>query len=190
MQTKYILHGGYTRKKNKKNKEFFAECFADLGNQPKILVVLFAYENDGDQEYYEKFCQRLQSFTEKDLQFEKASRENFEKQIKQADLVFLQGGDTNLTLDKMKQYTDLEKLFRGKTVAGSSAGAYALAVIGASHSETHMREGLGILPIRLVCHYKSNDLPPSQTSLEEVEEAHKDLELVLLGDCEHRVFYE
>jgi len=189
MKTKYILHGGYTREDNSENTKFFSECFADTPNKTKVLVVLFASENDGSIEYYENFCKRLKTFTDKDLEFIKANREDFASQIEQVNVVFLQGGDTNRILEALKSYPQLADMFKGKTIVGSSAGAYALANLGTSHEEIYMREGLNILPLRVVCHYQSDRLPPSKTSLEEIQNAKQELELVLLEDYKYKVFW-
>lgn len=188
MKTKYILHGGFTRTDNLENQRFFTECFIDVPQVSNVLIVLFASENDGDMEYYENLCGRLKIFSDKELAFEKADRENFISQVEKADVVFLQGGDTNRVLTALKEYSNLKELLIGKTIIGSSAGAYVLGVLGTSHGEVHMREGLGILPLRVVCHYESDRLPPSNTSLEEIEKSEEDLELILLKDYEHQVF--
>jgi peptidase E len=189
MKTKYILHGGYAREDSPENIKFFSECFADTPEKSNVLIVLFASENDGDIEYYKNFCVRLKKFTDKELSFTKANREDFISQITQADIVFLQGGDTNRILEALQRYPALSETFSNKTIIGSSAGAYALANLGTSHEEVHMREGLSILPLRVVCHYQSEKLPPSETSLKEIRNSKKDLELVLLKDYEHKVFF-
>lgn len=188
MNTKYILHGGYTRIENEQNKSFFKECSIDAKDESNVLIVLFASENDGDLEYYDDLCNRLKRYTEKKLYFKKANRENFVSQIEDADIIFFEGGDTNRILSILRRYENLSKKFIGKTIIGSSAGAYALATMGTSHGEIHMREGLGILPLRVVCHYESDELPPSDTSIEEIKNSHQELELVLLKDYEYRIF--
>lgn len=188
MKTKYILHGGYENEDNSQNGEFFTECFADTPEKPTALIVMFARENDGDTEKYENRCRLMSKFTDKDVKFKKANRETFEAQINQADIIFFQGGNTNMLLEKLKKYSDLPDALKGKTVVGSSAGAYALSTLGASHHEAHTREGLGILPLRVVCHYESDRLAPSKTSLTEIRNTREDLELILLRDYEYRVF--
>jgi len=187
--TKYILHGGYTRKKNAENIKFFTEFFRDIPENGTILAVLFASENDGDENYFKKFCGRLKNYTSKEVTFLKANRDDFIEQATKSDAIFLQGGNTRRILKVMRDYKNLSEVFAGKTIAGSSAGAYTLATLGTSHDEKNMREGLGILPLRVVCHYESDKLPPSETSLDEIRNSEQQLELVLLKDFESRVFY-
>lgn len=188
MKTKYILHGGFTRDDNDENKKFFSECFEDVPKKANILIVLFATEGGGDIEYYENFCNRLQTFTDKELTFTKADQDNFIHQVQKADAVFLQGGDTNRLISALEKYSDLSELFKGKTIIGSSAGAYALAVLCTSHSEAVVRKGLGILPLRVVCHYQSDRMSPNKASFEEIKTSRKDLELILLKDYGYKTF--
>ena len=75
-------------------------------------------------------------------------------------------------------------------MAGSSAGAYALAKFGTSHSEEVVREGLGLVPVRRVCYWESPDLPPSATSVALLKDTAPNLELVFLKDFEWRIFNE
>ena len=154
-----------------------------------MLIVLFALKDDGGTEYYKHLSGRLKKFSKKDLIFEKANKRDFVSQVEKADVVFLEGGDTNRMLTTLRGCLDLKELFIGKTIIGSSAGAYALGALGTSHGEIHARKGLGVLPLRIVCHYKSNSLPPSDTSLEEIKNTYGELELLLLKDYEYKVFY-
>ncbi|MFH1826989.1 MAG: hypothetical protein ABH812_00965 [bacterium] len=41
-----MLHGGYTRIKNKSNKLFFREILSTFENSVKVLIVLFARPED------------------------------------------------------------------------------------------------------------------------------------------------
>jgi len=109
--------------------------------------------------------------------------------MKKADVIFLKGGSTVLLMNVLKNYLELGEKFLGKAVVGSSAGAYVLSELWTDHGDdVHMRKGLGILLLRIVCHYQSELLPPSHLSLQEIKDSRHDLELVLLRDCEHQVF--
>jgi peptidase E len=122
------------------------------------------------------------------LNFKIATQEDFLEQLKESDAVLFNGGSTSKLLRILREYPDLNTLVAGKTVAGSSAGAYMLATLGASHSEEVVREGLGFVPLRVVCHYESPTLPPSMASVTNLKERSRDLELVILRDHEWRVF--
>lgn len=188
--TKYILHGGYTKEDNESNQAFFVEFFKDVPDNGTVLFVYFATRID--EEIPEKFrehvkiCEKFS--TERNLNFKIATQENFLEQLKESDALLFNGGSTSKLLRVLCEYPDLKPLVTGKTVAGSSAGAYILATLGASHSEEVVREGLGFVPLRVICHYESPTLPPSMASVANLKEISPDLELVILRDYEWRVF--
>lgn len=101
--------------------------------------------------------------------------------------MYFHGGSTNKLLETLRTYPDLKPLLEGKTIAGSSAGAYAIAQFGASHSEDAVREGLGLAPLRVICHDESAELPPAPGAVALLKETSKNLELVSLKDCEWKV---
>jgi peptidase E len=183
--TKYLLHGGFTRRENDHNRSFFEEFLKDIQENANILLVLFA---SAPNEVDEKFSTLRDILTKyaggKQLNFIKAELPEFEEQLARAEAVFFQGGNTDKILKALDDIGDLQNKLKGKTVAGSSAGAYALATYGAAHTSDNMRNGLSVLPVRLVCHFESLDHPPTMTSLLQVEEVNPDLELIYLKDCE------
>lgn len=188
--TKYILHGGYTRVDNESNRAFFTELVKDVPSGGTVLLVYFASEpgDDIEQRFNNHRKQILNLIKDKTLNFEQADTENFISQLRKAQAVYFNGGDTNILLRSLSRYSNLINLFKGKTIAGSSAGAYALVSYGTAHSEEHVRKGLGALPVRVICHYKSQDLPPSESSVKEILNLGTDLELIYLKDFEWRVF--
>ena len=187
--TKFVLHGGFTRRDNELNRTFYKEFVKDVPSHGNILLVYFASRYEDTSEVYEEMSAKLQKQSEdKEFSVAQASKGDFMKQLGDADAVYIHGGSTNKLLDVLRTYSGIEKLTAGKTVAGSSAGAYAIAKYGASHSEDRVREGLGLLPIRLACHYESEELPPAEGAMKVLRESFTELELVLLKDCEWKVF--
>jgi peptidase E len=188
--TKYILHGGFSRKDNELNRGFFCEFVRDVPPGGTVLLVYFASEPGDDINLrFANHRQQISSLVHnKSFNFVVAEETEFVDQLSKADAVYFNGGNTTLLLATLGKYHGVKELLEGKTVAGSSAGAYALAAYGTAHSEEHVREGLGLVPVRVVCHYESVDLPPSETSLKEITNIATKLELVLLKDCEWRVF--
>ena len=187
---KYILHGGYTRVDNELNRSFFREILRDVPEGGKILIVLFAVVNPdtNKDELFDSLVQKIkEQADDKSISFAQATDAGFEQQLLEASAVYIHGGNTPTLLTVLKNYPNLKDKFQSKTIAGSSAGAYALATYCSAHTEEHVREGLAILPIRLVCHFESLELPPSETSLAELRNADASLELICLNDCEWRV---
>ena len=158
MKTKVLLHGGFTKKENESNDSFFREFAKDIPNNGIVLIVLFAAREEITEERFEEFCDKFRAQApEKTLQFEIATKESLLEQLEKADAIYIQGGSTNKLLATLREYDQdiLKSTLQGKTVAGSSAGAYAIAQAGASHDKPEVRDGLGILPVRVVCHYQS-----------------------------------
>lgn len=184
MQTKYILSGGAAHIVDPRNDQFFSEILKDTAEEVNILLVLFSKEGEKIVSNSEEdIVQFNRAKSNKKLNFKIAEKNSFLEQISWADVVFLHGGAPQiqlpifLTFDK----TQLEQAFNGKIIAGDSAGTYFLAKYVYSIFKEQVYDGLGILPIKLICHYSAG----SEKDLENLEE---DLELVCLKEYEHRIF--
>lgn len=180
--TKYILHGGDAQHPNPKNDEFFKEILKDAPLSPKILLVHFASRPERDAKNWAADTSQFERVKgDKKLTFEKATEEAFLEQIPKADIIYLAGGTTPRLLDTLKKFTGLKELFKGKTVAGESAGANALTAFCYSKSGGGILEGMGILPVKMIPHYKDE----YKGVLDSVP---GDLETLLLPVYEYRVF--
>lgn len=186
--TTYILHGGFTRKDNESNRTFYEEIMRHVPDGGTVLLVYFASH---DRDISGKSEEDIRSMKEqshgKDFQAIIATREGVAEQIAKADAVYLRGGDTQKLIDALRPVSDLAGLLEGKTVAGSSAGAYAIACYSPYHADEpggKIREGLGLLPLRVACHYESPDLPPDPEAMRVLAETAPEFELVLLRNCE------
>ena len=190
--TKFILHGGFTREANELNDRFYQEFVKDLKEGGTVLFVYFAREKDEYQKLFKQDSTRvLETVGEKKLNAILAEEENFIEQVKNADALFLRGGDTDKLKNTIKKYKEFPKAIEGKVVAGSSAGAYLFSTFHGSASFGGVHEGLGILPIRLICHYKSQSGifdHVGEKELEEIKKYPDHLELVVLKDFESKVF--
>ncbi len=188
--TKYILHGGFTREENESNKKFFQEFLKDTPDGGTVLLVYFASRtkemSEDSFQYHKRLLERLSAG--RGLIIERATTENFIDQFKKSDAIFFNGGSTNKLLEVLKDFPDLKPLVANKTLAGSSAGSYMLATLGAYGDLEIIRSGLGFVPLRVVCHYESSKLAPNAISVEALKNTREDLELVLLKDYEWRVF--
>ena len=91
-------------------------------------------------------------------------------------------------IETIKRHSDFAEAIRGKVMAGSSAGAYLFSKYYHSGSEDKIFEGLGILPIRITCHYESKKFETRGNPLEQLKQYPENLELVILKDYEWRVF--
>lgn len=162
--TKYVLNSGGVRNNPQKGKEFLAEIVKGLGSAPKMLVTLFAQPRE---DWEVKFAQYQNELNDRapesvELKFELAFPDTFEEQVAQNDIVYIHGGDDDLTDYRFSKFSDLTKILKDKVVAGSSAGSDVLVKYYWTCDWRQLRDGLGIVPIKFLPHFKStygNDDP-------------------------------
>lgn len=154
--TKYFLHGGEAGRQTPNNKKFFFELANGLSGKINILSVLFARDKAiWDEKFEEDKINFSSASPEKDFSFVLASdqTDTFIQQLKQANIIFIKGGDTHILQKYLVKIPDLKNLFDGKIVAGISAGALVLSKYYATDEGTKFYEGLGILAIKTFTHY-------------------------------------
>lgn len=181
MKTKFILHGGYSKGAKQENDAFFSEILKSAPKEARILLVYFA---ESDDRVVERYVEDLEQFNknrgDKTLSFDRASEQLFVEQANTADIIYLHGGHTGKLLEALKRISDLRDLFNGKIIAGDSAGANVLCSV--FYSKTiGTSEGLGFIPIKIICHYLEED----KNKLAHVR---IDLETVFLPEYETKTF--
>lgn len=179
METKFILHGGFANQLNSENDNFFQEILKDSPDNPKILLIYFARLNPEKESNIPAQFEKNKGV--KDLSFEIVDEKIFPEQIKRSDVIYLHGGKTSKLLNILKQFPNLENLFKGKIIAGESAGVYVLSAYFYSKSEGGVFEGLGFVPVKTICHYIGENR-------EKLDEYGLDLETLLLPDFRYKVF--
>ncbi len=154
--TKYVLNSGGLKNNLPKAKEFFTEVFKGLGKKPKLLICLFAQP----REYWEKeFAQYKKGI--KDLApeginpiLELAFPSTFEEQIKKTDVIYVSGGDDHLLMYWLNKF-NIPKIWEERVVATNSAGSNMLSKHFWTCDWRMLMDGLGVLPIKFLAHYKS-----------------------------------
>lgn len=86
---------------------------------------------------------------------ELALPEKFLQQLKDADVVYLHGGESDRLMRNLSEYKSIEDLFNGKTIIGSSAGANYLSTTWWSYGLRQAGKGSGITPLHTIVHYGS-----------------------------------
>jgi len=154
--TKYILNSGGLKNHPEKVDRFHSEIVQGLGSSPRILFCLFAAPRECWEEKFSEYSNRFLKSMIVGIapELELAFPDRFEAQVKNSDAIVIHGGDDNLLLHYLRDY-DLLKLWQGKVVAGSSAGSDALVKYFWACDWRQVKEGLGILPIKFIPHYKS-----------------------------------
>ncbi len=185
--TKYILHGGYTRESNSDNDTFFREMTQGLTGKVSVLLNYFAtVEESRNEQYFKEEKERLlQNSENKDLEFEIARVGKLKEQLEKAGVMYMRGGSSHKLLEGLSKTSELEKLFEGKVIAGSSAGACALSKYYVSNDSGKIGEGLGILNIKCYCHYEEGD--ENVPKLKAYKEA---LPILTLPNCKWAIFYQ
>ncbi|HBI16984.1 MAG: hypothetical protein UR60_C0022G0024 [Candidatus Moranbacteria bacterium GW2011_GWF2_34_56] len=156
--TKYILNSGNVKKFPEKEKKFVNEMLNDFkpGDEVKILYCFFAQPREVWEIKYEKYKERYNKLVGLDFKLkpELAFPEKFEEQIRLNDIIFILGGDDHLLQFWLRQF-NLPKIWDGKIVATTSAGTDALVNSFWTFDWRKSMDGLNILPIKFIPHYKS-----------------------------------
>lgn len=155
--TKYVLNSGGWRNYPDRATEFFAEVFKDSEKEPKVLLCFFAVPREDWDTKYTESIERMKTVTPEGIAptFELAYPATFSQQALAADVTYISGGDDHLLMYWLKQF-DLPKIFDGKTIATSSASSHALSTHFWTCDWRMCLDGLGILPIKFLAHYKSS----------------------------------
>lgn len=156
--TKYILHGGATKLRTDDNKRYYQEMVRGLQN-PKILLIYFARELD---QYDESFKIDAEMFEwanpEVPYALTVATEEDFIEQARESDVLYFAGGTSYKLIEAIKkQDTDVKKLFEGKVISGSSAGANMVSEWFYGHGAREVGRGLGTLPITVFVHHRASE---------------------------------
>jgi peptidase E len=153
-----------------------------------VLLVYFASRTDDNLDRIPLDTEQCKKFSEgKSLDVIVATPEDFSNQLAGADAVWFRGGSTEKLLTALRAYPNLKEELVGKTVAGSSAGAYALSTYFSSHYEDVIAEGLGIVPVRVATHLGSSTMPPRPGAVEALKNTAKELYLIELHEGEWKV---
>lgn len=184
MKTKFILHGGFNPALPMEDDAFFSTILENTNQTPKILLVFFAKEEDRiPKNEKEDISQFEKNKKDKTLYFESADEENFIKQIQEADVIYFHGGKSSKLVDTLKQFSNLKEALEGKTVVGDSAGANALSTYYFGNHDNKIFEGIGVIPIKVFCHYSDE----RENQLQELKEYRPELEFVKLTEYETQV---
>lgn len=128
-----------------------------MGKEPKLLWCFFATLPDDCNERFEKYTKLFEPFFPEGVKpiHKNATVENFEKEVREADAIYLHGGGIKPLHDILKDY-DVIKLFKNKNIGANSASSMVLAKYAWSCDERIPMDGLGIFPIKFLAHFKSN----------------------------------
>ena len=189
---KFILIGGYPHKAADGGKALCEEMVKGFSEPIRILDCLFARPLDN----WEKAHQQDKEFFPKNLpnsklDIELAQPSVFLDQLEKTDVLYFRGGSTGALMKALGQFPNWSEKLDGKTIAGSSAGMDMLARYCFNLDTLQLEDGLGLLPIKTIPHWKSDYNAPNinwDDAKQSLSEYMEDLPIVTLGEGEFKVF--
>lgn len=156
MATKYILQSGGIRNEPTKKKQFHQEIVRGISKNPKFLLCNFAQAREYWEAKFPTYQQAILEDMPEGVQpsFTLAFPATFEEDCRNADVIYIHGGDDHLITYWFKQF-DISRLFQGKVVAGNSAGSDVLCTSYWTCDWRQVMDGLAILPVKLIPHFQS-----------------------------------
>lgn len=153
-----LLHGGFrglTAKQQAAAWQMFLQSVMLTADTDAVLVLPWARSPKVWRHIESAFAKHMLTFTGSTPEIVLAeSPEQAAKLLPQFSSIYMPGG-TNIDgiVEGFKRIPNLRDLAHNKTFFGISAGAYALAA-SYYHKQSHtIREGSGLAPVGVVCHY-------------------------------------
>ncbi len=174
--TKYVLNSGGLSNNPESAKRFVEEIVKGLGAEPKIVMCFFAEKRENWEEKFDKYTEGFSSLVPTGVkpQYLLAFPDVFEEQISNCDILYMHGGDDELILHRLSKF-DIPKIWEGKVVATNSASSNALSTSFWTCDWRMLMDGLGVLPIKFIAHYKSDWGSEEERGPIDWERAKKDL---------------
>ncbi len=165
MSTRIILHGGNANRNTDKNDLFYEEILQGVEREVvRILCIYFARPHqrwddsyDEDQITFRRIAREMGREIETKL-----ATDDFDilaSDIADADVVFINGGMKGNLKDVLLRIglDHFRRMVDGKTLVGISAGANILSVYYYSMAISGIREGTGLLPMKILTHYSEDE---------------------------------
>ncbi len=157
MSTKYVLNSGGIRNNSELKKKFHRELIEGLRPEPKFLLCNFGQGREYWEDKFEGYSASIAEDMPDDVRptFELAMPATFSEQSKNADVIYIHGGDDHLMQYWLKQL-DVPATWEGKVVATNSGSSDAITKSYWTCDWRECGDGLGILPIKFLPHYLSD----------------------------------
>jgi hypothetical protein len=186
----FILLGGRIYSAKDGGKAFCDEILQRVTSRPvRVLDCLFARP---ESEWVERFGEDGKFFEQHSSEFEitLAKSGMFVEQVENADVVFFQGGIPKVLIGALEKEDGWREALQDKIVVGSSGGADVLCQYYGVGKTGRVGEGLGLIPVKFIPHWKNDESFDWDTLLENLKNYGEDLETVVLREGEFKVFNE
>lgn len=185
----FILIGGRIYSAPDKGKAFCDEILTRVSGRPvKILDCIFARP---ESDWEERFQMDKDFFQTHSVQFQitLAGQGMFVHQVKNADVIFFQGGIPKVLIEALEKEVGWREALQDKIVVGSSGGADVLCqYYGVGKTGRFDGEGLGLIPVKFIPHWENDDSVDWDTLLENLKNHKEDLEIIVLREGEFKIF--
>ena len=149
-----ILMGGRPWVTGDKGKSFSKVLFRYFPEGIKLAFCNFARSKEEWKEVENWNKKMLDSFKDgQTFEYQTLTHDNFEDVSKWADVIYIPGGNTFELLESLQQY-DLKRLWDGKVIAGSSAGAHMFCEAFDYLQDKTFAKGLGWIPAVCIPHWR------------------------------------
>lgn len=156
MKTKLILNSGGVKRREDLKKQFHQEMVKGLPLKLNILICSFAQGREFWEEKFPGYSASIkEDLPEHDLSFTLAMPDDFANQIKDADIIYFNGGDDHLFAYWMDKFEF--RLFEGKVLATNSASSDYLSDSFWPNDWKKPMMGRGVLPIKFIPHYEADE---------------------------------
>ena len=191
MAKSIILHGGNSDKKSRKNDRFFREIISSInGENVLVLCVYFARPQERWEASYaedQSIFRALGIETVRNIDTKMADyrTDDLLKDISEADVIFINGGFKGHLKETLLQIgvDKFRKMTKDKVLVGISAGANILGKYYYSQAVDGIREGIGLLDIKILTHFSSG----STKQLELLRNYKEELPVVTIAEEEYVV---
>lgn len=185
MPVRYILNGGHISQREDKGEKFFkAVTFGKTS--PKILVCLFGFEENERQNLLQREEKRFLEFAGScKPQLILAEEENFPTQVRNADILFIKGGNVDSLIYKLSLDMDWVNALDGKTLAATGSGVCALSYfyLDLKSDEPRFKEGFRVLKAKLATHYTATSFDGENKSVTKAKDYWRKANKILKHEC-------
>lgn len=159
MKTTYILIGGNDSQMTDVQNVAFRNAILEKlsGENPRIASVPFMMPREDWEWRFRNH--RMPMFQQKfgeNCEARLTYPDTFREDVKWANVIYIHGGDDVLLAHYLNKFKDLEELFAGKIVIGSSAGADYVSKIFWTCDWRAIMNGRGLLDVAVITHFDSD----------------------------------
>lgn len=180
-----ILMGGRPWLGEDGGKNLAGTLFRYFPDEVKLAFCIFAQPESEWEEtrgYNKQIFEKFKG--SRTLTYETMTADNFEKVSAWADIIYLPGGDPNQLLAQVQACGDVSKLWDGKVIAGSSAGADFFCKAFIYLQDKSFGKGLGWVSATCIPHWRSpewKEYTPADWDFAEAEALRQHPDLPVLG---------